>query len=82
VSLTKRDQDGQQQKQNRRKHGKRSSNFALKSSADCQEHSRASEYGQRNRNILVEDLDMRKVRAKMVPKERTDEKKQRRNFSY
>jgi len=34
------------------------------------------------RNILTEDLDMRKVCAKMVPKELTEEQKQRRFFSY
>jgi hypothetical protein len=32
--------------------------------------------------ILYEDLDMRKVCAKMVPKELTEEQKQRRVFSY
>jgi len=34
------------------------------------------------RKILTEVLDMRKVRAKMVPKELTEEQKQRRVFSY
>jgi hypothetical protein len=34
------------------------------------------------RGILTEDLDMRKVCAKMVPKELTEEHKQRRVFSY
>jgi len=34
------------------------------------------------RNILTEDLDMRKVCAKMVPKELNKEQKQRRVFSY
>ena len=34
------------------------------------------------RKILTEDLDMRKVCAKMVPKELTEEQKQRRVFSY
>ena len=47
VSLTKRDQDGQQQAE-LKKTLKRSSNCAWKSSADCQEHSRASEHRQRN----------------------------------
>ena len=46
--------------------------------ADCQEHSRASEHRQRNRKILTEDLDMKKVGAKMVPKELTEEQKPRR----
>jgi len=34
------------------------------------------------RKILTEDLDMRQVCAKMVPKELTEEQKQRRIFSY
>ena len=34
------------------------------------------------RKILTEDLDMRKVCAKMVPKELTEEQKERRLFSY
>jgi len=34
------------------------------------------------RKILTEDLDMRKVCAKMVPKELTEEQMQRRVFSY
>ena len=34
------------------------------------------------RKILTEVLDMRKVRAKMVPKELTEEQKQRGIFSY
>ena len=34
------------------------------------------------RKVLTEDLDMRKVWAKMVPKELTEEQKQRRVFSY
>jgi len=34
------------------------------------------------RNILTEDLDMRKVCAKMVSKEFTEEQKQRRVFSH
>ena len=34
------------------------------------------------RKILNKDLDMRKVSAKMVPKELTEEQKQRRDFSY
>jgi len=34
------------------------------------------------RKILTEDLDMRKECAKMVPKEFTEEQKQRRVFSY
>ena len=38
--------------------------------------------GETVRKILTEDLDMRKVCAKMVPKELTEEQKQRRVFSY
>ena len=34
------------------------------------------------RKILTEDLGMRKLCAKMVPKELTEEQKQRRVFSY
>jgi len=34
------------------------------------------------RKILTEDLDRRKVCVKMVPKELTEEQKQRRVFSY
>jgi len=34
------------------------------------------------RKFLTEDLDMRKVCAKMVPKELTEEQKQSRVFSY
>jgi predicted transposase YdaD len=34
------------------------------------------------RRILTEDLDKRKVCAKMVPKDLTEEQKQRRVFSY
>jgi len=34
------------------------------------------------RKIWTEDLDMRKVCAKMLPKELTEEQKQRRVFSY
>jgi len=34
------------------------------------------------RKILTEDLDMRKVCAKTVPKELTEEQKKRRVFSY
>ena len=47
VSLTKRDEDGQQQAE-LKKTLQNSSNCAWKSSADCQENSRASEHRQRN----------------------------------
>jgi hypothetical protein len=43
----------------------------------CQKHSRASEHGQRNRKILIEDLDMRKVCAKMIPKSSPKNKRTR-----
>jgi len=39
-------------------------------------------YSETVRKILTEDLDMRKVCAKMVPKEFTEEQKQRIVFSY
>ena len=39
---------------------------------------REIEHRQRNRKILTEDLHMRKVCAKIVPKEFTEEQKQRR----
>jgi hypothetical protein len=55
--------------QNWRKHCKISSNFAWKSSDDRQEHSRVSEHQHKNRKILIEYLDMRKVCAKMIPKD-------------
>jgi len=55
-------------KQNWRKNCKSSSNCAWKSLADCQEHGRATEHRQRNRKILIEDLDMRKVCAENGPK--------------
>jgi len=76
VSLTKRVQNGQQQGE-LKKTLKSSLNFAWKSSAYRQEHSRASEHGREIvRKILTEDLNMRKVCAKMVPKELTEEQKQ------
>jgi len=34
------------------------------------------------RKIVTEDFDMRNVSAEMVPKELTEERKQRRVFSY
>ena len=74
-----RDQECQQQAQ-LKKTFQNSSHCAWKSSADCQEHSRPSEHWQRNRKILTEELDMRKVCAKMVPKKLTEEKKQSLNL--
>jgi hypothetical protein len=55
--------------------------FCVKTSAVCQERSRASEHRQRNRKILNEDLDMMKVCANMVPKELTEEQKNKGVFS-
>jgi DNA-directed RNA polymerase specialized sigma54-like protein len=46
--------------------------------ADCQEQSRASKHQQRNRKILTEVLEMRKVCAKMVPSGIIEDQKQRR----
>ena len=77
VSVTKRDQVVQQEAE-LKKALQISSYFVWKLSADCQKHSRASEHQQRNRKILTEDLDMSKVCAKMVSKDPTEEKKQRR----
>ena len=58
---------------------KSSSKCAWKSSADCQERSRASEHDRETvKKILTEYLDIRKVCAKMVPKELTEEQKERR----
>jgi len=37
---------------------------------------------ERVRKLLTEDLDIRKVCTKMVPRELTEEQKQRRVFSY
>ena len=39
-------------------------------------------YRETVRKIVTEDLDMRKVCAKMVPNELTEERKQKRVFSY
>jgi hypothetical protein len=68
VSLTKRDQDGQQRaelKKTFQKFGK----FCMKI-VGWQEHSRASEHDRETaREILTEDLNMRKVCAKMVSKD-------------
>ena len=65
-------------KQNWRKNAKIC--CAWKSSADCQEHSRASEHWQRNRKILTEDLDMRRCVQKWSqrtsPKNKSKEESQ------
>ena len=76
MSLTKRDQDSQQQTE-LKKTLQKFVKLCVKI-VGCQEHSRASEHRQRNRKILTEDLDMRKVCAKMALKELTEEQKQKR----
>jgi len=81
VSLTERDQDGQQQAE-LKKTFQISSNCALKSSAVRSIAEQVNIDRETVRKILTEDLDMRKVCAKMVPNELTDEQKQRRVFSY
>jgi hypothetical protein len=71
VSLTKRDQDGQQRAELKKTLPK-CVKLCVKI-VGCQEHSQASENRQRNRKILTEDLHMRKVCAKIVPKELIEE---------
>jgi len=65
-------------KQTWRKHCKHSSNHAWKSSAVRSTAEQVNIDRETVRKILTEDLDMRKVCAKMVPKELTEEQKQRR----
>ena len=83
MSLTKRDQDGQQQAelkktlQNVRQIMRENRRLTVRSIAEQGNIDRETV-----RKILTEDLDMRKVCAKMVPKELTEEQKQRRVFSY
>ena len=82
MSLMMRDQDGQQQadlkktakvrqivRENRR--------LTVRSIAEQVNIDRETV-----RKIFTEDLDMRKVCAKMVPQELNEEQKQRRVFSY
>ena len=82
VSLTKRDQDGQQQAElkktaNVRQTVSENRRLTVRSIAEQMNIDRETV-----RKLLTEDLDMRKVCAKMVPKELTVEQKQRRVFSY
>jgi len=70
VSLTKRDQDGQQQAELKKTLQK---TLSVRSIAEQVNIDRET-VGK----ILTEDLDMRKVCAKMVPKELGKEQKQRR----
>ena len=83
MSLTKRDQDGQQQAELKKTLQKfihivrENRRLTVKSIAQQVNTDRETV-----RKILTEDLDQRKVCAKMVPKELTEEQKQRRVFSY
>ena len=75
MSLTKRDQDGQQQvelKKTLQKFVKFGENRRLTVMSIAEQVNIDRETG---RKILTEDLDMRKVCAKMVPKELTEEQK-------
>ena len=79
MSVTKRDQDCQQQAelkktlQNVRQFLRENRRLTVRSRAEQANIDRETV-----RKILTEDLDMRKVCAKMVPKEHTEEQKQRR----
>ena len=78
VSLTKRDQDGQQQAELKktakvRQIGLENHWLTVSSIAEQVNSDRETV-----RKILTEDLDTREVCAKMVPKELTEEQKQRR----
>jgi len=76
VSLTNRDQDGQQQaelKKALQKIVRENLRLTVRSTAEQVYIDRETV-----RKILTEDFDMRKVCAKMVPKELTEEPKQRR----
>ena len=83
MSLTKRDQDGQQQEEL-----KKTLQTFVKLCGEIRRLTVRSISEQVNidretvRKILTEDLDMRKVYTKRVPKELTEEQKQRRVFSY
>ena len=83
MSLTKRDQDGQQQAELEENIAKvrqivrENHRLTVRSIAE-----QVIIDGETVRKILTEDLDMRKVCATMVPKELTEEQKQRRVFSY
>jgi len=82
VSLTNRDQEGQQQTTEENSANVRqivceNRLLTVRSIAEQVNIDRETV-----RKILTGDLDMRKVCAKMVPKELTEEQKQRRAFSY
>ena len=83
MSLSKRDQDGQQQAELKKtlqkfvKLLRENRRLTLRSIVEQVNIDRETV-----RKILTADLDMRKVCAKMVPKELTEEQKQRRAFSY
>jgi len=82
VSLRKRDQDGQQQvelKKTLQKFVKFGENRRLTVRSIAEQVNIDRETG---RKILTEDLNMRKVCAKIIPKELTEEQKQRRVFTY
>jgi len=81
VSLTKRVQDVQQQAE-LKKTLQNSSNCALKSSSVRSIAEQVNIDRETVRKILTEDLDMRKVCAKMIAKELTEEQRQRRVFGY
>jgi len=83
VSLTKRDQDGQQQAELKKNIAKvrqivrENRRLTVRSISEHVNIDRETV-----RKILTEDLDMRMVCAKMVPKELTEEQEQRRGFGY
>ena len=83
MSLTKRDQYGQQQAelkktlQKFRQIVRENRRLTVRSIAEQVNIDKETV-----RKILTEDLDMRKVCAKMVPKELTEAQKQRRVSSY
>jgi len=79
VSLTKRDQDGRTEENiaNVRQIVRENRRLTVRNIAEQVNIDRETV-----RKILTEDLDMRKVCAKMVPKELAEEQKQRRDFSY
>ena len=83
MSLTKRDQDGQQQAELKKTLQKfihivrENRRLTVNCIAEQVNIDRETV-----RKILTEDLDMRKLCAKMFPKELTEEQKQRSVFSY
>ena len=83
MSLMKRDQDGQQQAELKKNIAKvrqivrENRRLTVRSISEHVNIDRETV-----RKILTEDLDMRMVCAKMVPKELTEEQEQRRGFGY